>query len=321
MPLLGCPLARPADAQEVVKLKLGTAVPQASPWREALSLWAGAVKARSGGAVELEVSYDAQPGDETAMVGALKAGKLDGALIMAGGLGKVYKPVVALQMPGLFSSWSKLDAARDVMREELEKGASGAGFTVLGWFDVGWAHVMSSGFSVKSPTDLQGKKPYVGRDDIIQPILFQTIGGATPVPLKTPEVLASLNSGAINVVVAPVVPAEQLQWMSKLGSVVEDPAGAVTGAVVFSSDRLKKLPANLSAIVVETGKIVANLLTKRLLAEDAAAFNRLKGKVTVVNLSADEQSQWNAVFKQVRGRLAQGTFSPKLIAKLEDLAK
>jgi TRAP-type C4-dicarboxylate transport system substrate-binding protein len=322
MPLLGCSIARQAGAQQVVQLKIGTVVSRASPWREALSLWAEAVKARSGGALELQLSYDAQQGDEAALVGALKAGQLDGAVVTtAAGLSKVYKPVVALQMPGLFNSWSKLDAARDALRGEFEKGAAGAGFRVLGWFDIGWAHIMSSGFAARSPADLKGRKPYVGRDDVIQPTLFQVIGGVTPVSLRTPDVLSSLNSGAINALIAPVLAAEQLQWISKLTNVVEDAAGPATGAIIFSSDRLNRIPPELSTIVAETGKIVANLLTKRLLAEDAAAFNRLQGKLTVVKLSADEQSEWSAVFTQARGRLAQRTLSPKLVARLEALAK
>ena len=93
------------------------------------------------------------------------------------------------------------------------------------------------------------------------------------------------------------------------------------GALVVSSKRLDALPEDLRNIVMDTGKIAANALTKRIRAEDDAAFGRMKGKMTVVTLSPDEKAKWNAVFKQVRGRLAQGTFSPDLVTKLEGLAK
>ena len=43
----------------------------------------------------------------------------------------------------------------------------------------------------------------------------------------------------------------------------------------------------------------------------------MKGKMTVVSLSSEEQAKWNEVFKKVRQRLAQGTFSPELVSKLE----
>ena len=47
----------------------------------------------------------------------------------------------------------------------------------------------------------------------------------------------------------------------------------------------------------------------------------MKGKMTVITLSADERAKWDSIFKKMRERLAQGTFSPDLVAKLEGFAK
>src|ERR1043165_636537 len=105
------------------------------------------------------------------MVSKMKSGQLDGAAVTAVGLSKIYKPILALQIPGLFNSWSKLDAARDALKGEFEKGVSDAGFTLAGWGDVGTVHLMSKGFEVHTPADIQGKKPYQWRDDAVQPIL------------------------------------------------------------------------------------------------------------------------------------------------------
>jgi TRAP-type C4-dicarboxylate transport system substrate-binding protein len=255
------------------------------------------------------------------MVGKMKSGQLDGAAVTAVGLSKIYKPILALQIPGLFTTWAKLDAARDAMKGEFEKGVKDAGFSLIGWGDVGAAHLMSKGISIKSPDDLKGQKPYMWRDDAVQPILFQVIGGITPVPLNVPEVLPQLNTGAINIVIAPALAAEQLQWSSKLDTIVADNSAMAIGALVFTSKRMDSLPEELRNIVTDTGKIAANALTKRIRSEDDAALGRMKTKMTVINLSADEKSKWDGIFKQVRQRLAQGTFSPDLIAKLEALAK
>lgn len=317
--LSGMVYADDANAGQI--LKIGTLAPKSSPWGKVFSVWEKAVKEKSGGAVELQFFYNGQQGDEGAMVGKMKSGQLDGAAVTGVGLSKIYKPILALQMPGLFTSWAKLDAARDAMRGEFEQGASDAGFTITGWGDVGQAHVMSKGFAIRTPDDMKGKKPYMWRDDIIAPVLFQVIGGVTPVPLNVPEVLPNLNTGAINVVTAPALAAEQLQWASKLDTIVSDVAGSAIGALVFSSKSLDALPADMRTIVLDTGKVASSALTSRIRSEDAAAFGRMKGKMTVVDLSADEKSKWDAVFKQVRTNLGQGTFSPDLIAKLEGYAK
>lgn len=312
-------LSENASATETIKI--GTLAPKASPWGQVFETWAKAVSAKSGGAVELQFFYNGQQGDEGAMVGKMKSGQLDGAAITAVGLSKIFKPIVAMQMPGLFRDWGKLDAARDAMKGEFEKGVSDAGFVLAGWGDVGAVHLMSKGFQVHTPDDIKGKKPYMWRDDAVQPILYQVIGGVTPVPLNVPEVLPQLNTGAIDIVNAPSLAAEQLQWSSKLDTIVSDVSALAIGALVFQSKRIDALPADQKAIVMDTGKIAANALTKRIRSEDAAAYGRMSSKMTVVTLSADEKSKWDAIFKQTRQRLGQGTFDPGLVAKLEGLAK
>jgi TRAP-type C4-dicarboxylate transport system substrate-binding protein len=317
--LVGVGTGGDAEAAEVIKI--GTLAPGASPWGQVFKVWAEAVSKKSGGALELQFFYNGQQGDEGAMVGKMKAGQLDGAAVTAVGLSKIYKPILALQIPGLFNSWAKLDAARDALRGDFEKGASDAGFSILGWGDVGAVHLMSKGFPVKGPDDMKGKKPYMWRDDDSQPALYQIIGGITPVPLNIPEVLPNLNTGAINIVVGPALAAEQLQWASKLDHITEDVSALAIGALVMSSKRLDALPADQKQIIVDTGRIASAALTKRIRAEDDAAFARMKGKMTVVTLSGDDRNKWEAIFKQVRQRLAQGTFAPALISRLEGLAK
>jgi TRAP-type C4-dicarboxylate transport system substrate-binding protein len=317
--LVGMGIADNANAGEVIKI--GTLAPASSPWGQVFKVWAEAVTKKSDGKVELQFFWNGQQGDEGSMVGKMKSGQLDGAAVTAVGLSKIHKPILALQIPGLFTSWGKLDAARDAMKGDFEKGVKDAGFTLVGWGDVGAAHLMSKGIQIKSPDDLKGQKPYMWRDDAVQPLLFQVIGGITPVPLNVPEVLPQLNTGAINIVIAPALAAEQLQWASKLDTIVADNSAMAIGALVLSSKRLDGLPEDLRNIVMDTGKIAANALTKRIRAEDDAAFGRMKSKMTVINLSPDEKAKWDGVFKQVRARLSQGTFSPDLVSKLEGLAK
>jgi TRAP-type transport system periplasmic protein len=313
--LAGVGAAEPANAADNV-LKIGTLAPGASPWGQVFKVWSEAVSKKSDGKVELQFFFNGQQGDEGAMVGKMKAGQLDGAAITAVGLGKIYKPVL-----GLFTTWAKLDAARDAMKADFEKGINDAGFTLTGWGDVGAVHLMSKGVDVKAPDDLKGTKPYMWRDDSITPVLYQIIGGVTPVPLNVPEVLPNLNTGAINVITAPALAAEQLQWASKLDRIQSDTSAMAIGALVFTTKSLDKLPAEQKQIVIDTGRIAATALTTRIRSEDAAAFGRMKGKMTVLTLSSDDQAKWANVFKQVRQRLGQGTFDPSLISKLEGLAQ
>jgi len=314
----GLGFAQEASAAEVIKV--GTLAPKSSPWGKVFETFIKAVNEKSGGNLELQFFYNGQQGDEGAMVGKIKSGQLDGAAVTAVGLGKIYKPILALQMP-LFTSWSKLDKARDAMKADFEKGASDAGFKILGWGDVGIVRTMSKGFAVKVPDDLKGKKPFYGKDDAIQPAIFSVIGGVSGVPLGIPEVLPNLNTGAINVINAPCLAAEQLQWAGKMDNINDGGTATAIGALVFSQKRMDALPADLKTILVDTGKVASSALTTRIRNEDDAAFTRLKGKMTVTTPSADDKAKWDTIFKAARAKLGQGTFSSELIAKLEGFAK
>jgi len=225
-------------------------------------------------------------------------------------------------MPGLFSNWIQLDGARDAMKGEFEKGVHDAGFTLAGWYDIGSVRVMSKGFAIRTPEDLKGKKPFMWRDDANNmPIFYQIIGGITPVPLNVPEVLPQINTGASNVLFSSSLMAEQLQWSSKLDQIGGAVDGLDIGGIVFLSKRIDALPAYLKAILMDAGNIAANALSKRIRSEDEAAFSRLKGKMTVVARTQDDQNKWNAIFKQTRQKLVtQGTYSADLVAKLEKFA-
>lgn len=316
----GFGLAREARAADET-IKIGTLAPKSSPWGKVFETWIKAVNEKSGGKMEIQFFYNGQQGDEDGMVGKIKSGQLDAAAVTGVGLSKVYKPILALQMPGLFTSWTKLDKARDAMKAEFEKGAKDAGFFIGGWGDVGLVRTLSKGFAIKVPDDLKGKKPYYIRADSVMPAVYSAIGGVTGVALNVPEVLPNLNTGAINVINAPCLAAEQLQWSGKLDNLNDAVSATAIGAIVFSNKRMDALPADLKTILTDTGKVAATALTTKIRSEDDAAFTRLKGKMTVTTPSADDKTKWEAIFKSARQKLSTSTFSTDLVTKLEGYAK
>lgn len=310
---------RRVTATEVIRV--GTMAPKASLWGQVYRVWEKAVDEKSSGRLKLEVYYNGIQGDEGAMVGKLKTGQLDAAALTSVGLSKVYRPILALQLPGLFRSWEKLDRARNALSAEFEKGLLDAGFTLGGWGDVGMVRMMSNGFAVRTPDDLRGTKPLTWREDVIGPALYQVIGGVTPVPLSAAEVLGNLGTGAINVLSAPAIAAEQLQWAPKLTHIASEGAVMAIGGMIFRTPRLEALPADLLEILKSTGKVAGNALSTRVRSEDAAAYSRLKEKMTVVTLTDDEKKKWANVLIEVGKRLSQGPFAPELINKLVEFAK
>lgn len=312
-------LALTPAASATETISLGTLAPKQSLWGRVFDVWESAIKKKTDGKLELKVFYNGSQGDDGTMIGKVKAGQLDGAGVSSIGLAQIHKPILALQMPGLFRTWEALDKARDATQGDFEKAAEKEGF-LLSWGDLGRIRTMSKGFAVRKPADLKGKKVLSWRNDVIGPTLFQVVPGASIVALSPGEVLAALKSKGLDVVSAPTLAAEQLQWTPHFDHITKDSSVMAIGGMVWSKKRIDALPGDLRTILQDTGKIAQQALRKKVRAEDDAAFERLKQKMTVVELTEDEKKTWKDVFSKVIERLKQGTFDPKLVDKLVKLS-
>ncbi len=308
----------PAWAQAET-ITIGTTAPKHSPWGKVFRVWNKAVKKKSDGQLELKFYWNNQQGSEEAMVGKMRAGQLDGAAVSAVGLGKVYQPILVLQVPGFFDDWATLDRVREALLPELKEGARQNGFYLGGIGDVGLYRLMSKGRALRTPDDLRGMKPNAIVGEPIIPVVAQVLG-LTPQPISIAEVLPNLNAGRINVVIAPALVAEQLQWAPQLDHVTDSVLGTGIGSLVFAQQSLDRLSPDLRELLTSTARKAGKMLTKRIRKEDDEAWKRLQGRMTVVKLSADDRAKWDELSQQVRTRLAQGTFSPALIERVRKLA-
>src|SRR5580692_9708719 len=205
------------SADAATTLKIGTLAPGDSAWGKEFKHWAKDVSDDTNGELTLDFQWNGQAGDEVLMVQKIRSGQLDGAAVSAIGLAQTgVTDVLMFQLPGLFTNWGKLDAARNAMKDEFNKQFESKGFTVLGWGDVGAAKTMTIGFEVHRPSDLQGKGVFAIAGDPVQPKIFSAIGGITPRVLSISEILANLASGSVSVITVPPLVAEQLQWASHI---------------------------------------------------------------------------------------------------------
>jgi TRAP-type C4-dicarboxylate transport system substrate-binding protein len=301
-----------AHADPVV-LKFGTLAPPASPWGRVFRVWARATDERSQHAVRIQFFWNGTQGDEGAMVGKMRTGQLDGAAITALGLGQIDKQVLLFQLPGLFSNWQKLDATRNALRPQLDPEFERAGFTIVGWGDVGTGRFMSSRYEVRTPNDLKHKATFYEPSDPIDPMFYSVLADVTPRPVSIPEVLPGLTSNAITVVNVPPLVAEQLQWASRLDHLNTLPTHYEIGALVVKSSRLSSLPADARSALLDTGRVAASALTTNIRREDDAALARRKQRMTVHEPTAAEIAQWDRLFAETRARLRGTTFRAALV--------
>ncbi len=314
--LLAAPRARAADHT----LRIATMAPKNSSWGKVFKVWRKAIKKKSDGKLDLTIYYNAVQGGDDAMVGKMRSGQLDGAALTAVGLSRINRDVLALQLPGIVDSWSVLDKVRTALRPEIEGGFEKHGFRVLSWGDIGLVRQMSRGFAVHRPSDLKGKHPLVWRNEPVGPVVFSTIGGVVPVPLGPMEVLPALRAGKVDVINAPALAAEQLQWVPYLDHVSGTVTVCAIGGMVFRAKAIDDMPADLREIFLDIQKRLDKGNSHRVRQLDDASFARIKKKMTVVDITAADREAWRKVLVRAVKQIAQGTLDKALIKRVVQLS-
>jgi len=302
-------------------LKVGTLAPQDSSWGKEFKRLTKDVSDDTNGELQLDFQWNGQAGDENLMVQKIRSGQLDAAAVTVFGLAQTgVTDILVFQLPGLFSSWAKLDQTRDAMKDEFTKRFEAKGFTILGWGDVGAAKQMSIGFEIHHPQDLQGKGVFFYSGDPVSPKFYSAIGGITPKQLSINEVLPALTGGAINVVQTPCIGAEQLQWGSRITHMNTETLAYVIGATIASSARMASLPPKFRQVIEARSLESGDRLTKAIRNIDAQAFNRMKQSKHTYDLSPAEREEFRHIFVKVAKELRGSVFDPGIFDKVVQLS-
>jgi TRAP-type C4-dicarboxylate transport system substrate-binding protein len=307
------------DADAAITLKIGTLAPSGSPWATAFQQISDAISTDSHGEVTLDVRYGY--GDEIRMVSDVRSGQLDGAALTALGLGQIDKDVLAFELPGLFTTWSKLEAARKAMKPELDAEFEKRGFHVLGWGDIGAAKIMSNGYAVRVPTDLRGHNTFVIGGDPIGPAFFAKLGGVTPKAITFAEILPGLSNGSIDIVLAPALAAEQLQWTSRITHINTMTIGFGIGALVVTSSKYGQVPEAMRKDWEARGGATGDKLSAAVRSADARSFARLKSRKTAYDPTDAERAEWKKLFDDTAAQLRGTYFTPAVYDRVVALAR
>ncbi len=306
-------------ADATVTLKIGTLAPKGSPWGAAFEKISEEVTKSTNGEVALDVRY--AYGDEIRMVNDMRNGALDGAALTAVGLAQIYLDVLLFQLPGLFTTWAKLEAARNAMKPELDAELGKRGFTVLGWGDVGAAKIMSNGFEVKSPNDLKGKNCYVMAGDPIGPAFFSRLRETPPKQVALMEILPMLGNGTINVLLSPALAAEQLQWSSRITHINTMTIGFGIGATVVTTAKYMQIGEERRKEWATRGSIAGDKISAAIRHADGQAFARLKTRKISYDPNEAERAEWKKLFEDTRSQLRGAVFTAATFDKIVKLAQ
>ena len=245
-------LAMPQFAQAApkVRLRYGTAFPVSHPGVTRIVEAAEAIKARTNGAVELQVYPNSQLGGEADMFTQVRSGALD--FMSTSGVNQTVVPVasinaVAFAFPDYDHVWGAMDGA---LGDHIRAAFGQVGLFVFPkMLDNGYRNITTAQKPIVTPADLAGMKIRVPGNRLWV-TLFETLGAA-PTPINFGELYAALQTHIVDGQENPLA----LIQSSKIYEVQK--YIALTGHIwdghhIFANNRRwEALPADMRAIIVE----------------------------------------------------------------------
>ncbi len=295
-------------------LTFATLAPPGSGIMRGLEAWNREIRRRTNRTLQLRFYAGGVQGDEPEVIRKMRSGRLDAGGVTSNGLAQIHRPALIFQLPGTFRRYEQVQAARDALAPEIEAGMVQQGFRMLGWADVGQAHLFSRR-EIHTPADLAPCRFWVRADDVILPSLFQVVRSNT-VELSVPEVLGGLQTGRIDTFLAPPAVALALQWGSHATHMADTPVAILVGGSVISERTFQSLTPEQQTVLTETGAQFHGLARRNAARAEQEAITALRSRgLTVVPMSASDVAEWRRVGREVRTRVASQIADPALIAR------
>ena len=159
---------------------------------------------------------------------------------------------------------------------------------------------------IRVPDNLKVYTTFSISGDAVGATFLNKVGIQAPKALSVPAILPGLSNrekGAIDIITAPAIAAEQLQWAPQLTHVVDMPVGFGIGALVMNKEIYNGLPEEAKKALVKTGKNAGDLLTGRIRGMDNDAWARALKDKKVIKPTDAEKALWQAKFKETRDQL------------------
>ena len=295
-------------------LTFATLAPPGSMIMRGLEAWNREIRRRTERQVQFRFYAGGVQGDEPEVIRKMRSGRLDAGGVTSTGLSQIHRPALVFQLPGTFRTYEQVDAARAALGPEIERGIIAQGFRMLGWAEVGRAHLFSNR-EIHRPADLAPCHFWIRADEIILPALFQIVRTNT-VSLAVPEVLGALQTHRIDTFLAPPAIAAALQWGAHATHMSDSPVAILVGGSVITERAFQTLTAEQQAVLTETGSQFHSLARRNADRVEREAIAALVARgLTVVRQSPEDLAEWRRIGVEVRTRVASQIADADLIAR------
>jgi TRAP-type transport system periplasmic protein len=267
-------IGRPANAQ-ATRLRFGHPHPESDSWHKAAQVFAARVKAKSQGALDVQIFPNGALGSDPAMISAVRGGTLDICLTGNPFFTGLAQKLNVLDLPFLFDTRKHVAAVLDgPIGEGLRRELEGSNLKALSTWEVGWRNLTNSRRPIKTAADLRGLKIRTTPNPA-HIRAFQLLG-AVPTPMAFTELFSALETGAVDGQENPVT----LILNAKLNEVQKHISltrhAFTSGPVVMNKAKFDAMPQASRDLLVQTAAECAILQREMNESSEAVSLSELK---------------------------------------------
>jgi TRAP-type C4-dicarboxylate transport system substrate-binding protein len=304
--LLAGSRASPILAETPLVIRMATFVPAGSSWYQILKETSDKWKTASGGRVSVRLFPGGVAGDDLEVVGKLRQGRLEAAMLTSAGIAEIDRSVHALSIPLLFDSYDEADYVLEKMRPRLEAGLAAKGFVVLHWADGGWMRFFAQ-TPVTVPDDLKATKLFSLAGDAASLELWRS-AGMSPVSLPAGELSDALETSRVTALAAPPQLAVATQYFLHARHMTALRSQLLLGAALITKTAWDKVPADIRPALLEAARADGRRLRDEVRkSEDKDIAEMQRRGLAVVAVDAKARALWQktaeAFYPRVRGTI------------------
>jgi len=283
-----------AQVQAANVFKLATIAPDGSQWMTDHRAAADRIKQRTEGRVSLKFYGGGVMGNDRKVLRKIRIGQLQGAAFTTSGLVERYPAMTLYGMPFVFRSLEEVDYVRATLDPKLIEGLEETGLVSFGFAGGGFANFMSRA-PVESHQDLQGKKIWVPEGDVGSFSALKSMN-LSPSALPVSDVLTGLQTGLLDVIVAPPVGALLLQWYTKVKYINPLPVAYTLGLLAIDKRAFERLSsADQQVVREELGAVYKELEVTNKRDNVSAREALLANGIKVVEADPKDIPYWREV--------------------------
>ena len=275
-------------------LKIATISPDGLSWMKKLRAGAKQIEGLTDGRVKFKIYPGGVQGDDATVLRKMRIGQLHGGVVAAGSLTRFYPDLQIYNLPLQFRSSAEVEYIRGRMDEMIEDGLSAAGIVTFAFTETGFAYLMSKD-PVTSIPDLKNLKAWIPDGDPIAAELVKSFG-VSPIPLNITDVLAGLQTGLINAVMAPPAVALALQWHNHVNYITDLPLVYIYSMIAVDEKAFNRIGKDDQLIIREVMGRVFDEVERETRVDNERALQAISTVgVKALTVSDDELAEWQSM--------------------------